>query len=272
MDKRLYVPEALSSASDVRAAVQDMYALLCIYLVQEEFVSLEEGGDVQAFLYGYLRQFKGAMQVGIPYALAELLAHYQIPEDYRAVRKYVAKTIRGLLANQRRQEELHLAEESAAVQTLDRPEGRDDNTAILDDWEEHTPVPRRDRKRPAMPDLSTNPGLQMIPAAAAALGMSVRTLYALVAQGKVQTETVIHGRRPYITVSEAEMERLKGWLEQKRWRKALIEGLAAAGRITIASARRWVERQEAKGFGSDAIGQQVRERLQRLKHSEELED
>jgi hypothetical protein len=233
MDKRLYVPEGLSSASDVRAAVQDMYALLCIYLVREEFVSLEEGGDVQAFLYGYLRQFKGAMQVGIPYALAELLANYQIPEDYRAVRKYVAKTIRGLWANQRRREGWGASQPRDAVAM-------------------------EDLAQPDSPDAGAPRGL-MIPEAAAVLGISERSLYDYRTRGKVRAEEVAIGNRRFLTIPMDEIVRLKASFERKHRRQALIDERAARAGCDKASARRWVERQEARGLGLEAIGRRVRE-------------
>jgi hypothetical protein len=233
MDKRLYVPESLSSPSAVRAAVQDMYALLCIYLVQEEFVSLEEGGDVQAFLDGYLRQFKGAMQVGIPYALAELLGNYQIPEDYRAVRKYVAKTIKGLRANQRRRE------------GWGAPHSRD-------------VVPVEDLGQPDCPDAGS-PRALMIPEAAAVLGISERSLYDYRKRGKLRAEEVVIGNGRFLTIPLDEIARLKASFEPKRLRQALIDERAARAGSHKASARRWVERQESLGLGLEVIARRVRE-------------
>jgi hypothetical protein len=233
MDKRLYVPEALSSASDVRAAVQDMYALVCIYLIQEEFVRLDEEGDVREFLYDYIGQFKGGRQVGIPYALGMILAHYQIPEDYRAVRKYVAKTIRGLWANQRRREGWRASQprKSATVEALEQPE------------------------RPDAPF----PGALLIPEAAAELGISVRSLYDYRTRGKVRVEEVAIGNRRLLTIPLDEIARLKASFVPKHLRKALIEVRAAKTGGNQASARRWVERQEARGLGLEAIGRRVRE-------------
>jgi hypothetical protein len=245
MDKRLYVPEGLFSASDVRAAVEDMYALLCIYLVQEEFVSLEERGDVQAFLYGYLRQFKGAMQVGIAYALAELLANYQIPEDYRAVRKYVAKTIRGLRANQRRRE------------GWGAPQPR--NAGAVEDL-----------AQPDRPDAAF-PGALLIPEAAAELGISVRSLYDYRERGKVRAEEVVIGNRRFLTIPMDEIARLKASFVRKHLRKALIEARAARASSHKASARRWVERQEAQGLGIEAIAKRVREMPKPVENIDETE-
>jgi hypothetical protein len=233
MDKRLYIPERLSSASDVRAAVQDMYALLCIYLVQEEFVTLNEEGDVQKFLYDYIGQFKCATQVEIPYALGVILAHYQIPEDYRAVRKYVAKTIRGLRANQRRREGGGAPHpwDSAAVEDLALPDSPD----------------------------AGPPRALMIPEAAAVLGISERSLYNYRTRGKVRVEEVVIGNRRFLAIPLDEIARLKASFVPKYLRKAMIEARAASAGSNKASARRWVERQKARGLGLEAIRQRLRE-------------
>jgi hypothetical protein len=203
--------------------------------------------------------------------LGEIVTHYQIPEDYRALRKYVAKTIRGLSSNQRRQEGRDLTLTRVAPQIMELFEG-DDDADPLDNSEASMSVHRRNHTRPLSLEPSDRSGAQMIADAAVTLGISVRSLYALVAQKKVPTETVTYGHRRYLTISEVEIERIKGRLEEKRWRKVLIEGLAAATGITMASARRWVERQEAQGLGREAIVQRVRKRLQHPKRGKETEE
>jgi hypothetical protein len=272
VEKRLYIPEGVVAQRNVRAAVEDLVALLCFYLVQEELVRLEDNRGVREWLFAYLGQFKAARQLGVEYALGEIVTHYQIPEDYRALRKYVAKTIHGLAANQRRQEGLDLTYARAAAPIVNRSEGHDDDADILDGREEPMPGRRHERKRPVTLEPSDSPGAQPISAVAAALGMSVRSLYGLVARGKVQTETVTHGRMQYRMIPEAEVERLKEWLGQKEWRKDLIKGLASVFGITTASARRWVERQEAQGLRREAIVQRVRARLQRQKRGAETDE
>jgi hypothetical protein len=232
-DKRLYLPEGISSPSDVRAAVQDMHVLLCLYLVQEEFVKLDEEEDVEAFLYDYISQFKRARQLEIRYVLGEILAHYQSPEDYRAVRKYVAKTIRGLLANERRRE------------GWGAPQPRDT-------------VPVEGLAPSDRPDAAI-PGALMIPEAAAALGISVRSLYDYRKRGKVRAEEAAIGDRRFLTIPMDEIARLKASFVPKHLRRVLIEARAEKAGSGKASARRWVERQKALGLGPEAIGPRIRE-------------
>jgi hypothetical protein len=103
--KRLYIPpwETLSKR-EIRAWTQDNIALVSLYLVQAGLISLDEDQSVQHFLLSYLSKFKGAVQVGAGSVLAEILTSYRLPEEYRAWRKYVSKTIRGLVATEKRQE------------------------------------------------------------------------------------------------------------------------------------------------------------------------
>jgi hypothetical protein len=261
VEKRLYIPAGHGVERSVRAAVEDLVALLCLYLVQENLVRLESDGDVRAWLSDYLRRYKGARELGVDYALGEIVTHYQIPEDYRALRKYVAKTLHGLVVHQRRQEGLDPAQTSIAVRAMDLSAG----------WDEDADVPSqgRHRRHPVMRVPSTNPGLQTIATAAASVGMSVRGLYRLVNTGKVQTEPVTYGRKQYLMISAEEIHRLQEARAQQQWRKDLIEGLSATAGIAKGSARRWVERQEAQGLDREAIRQRVRKRLQRLQRGEE---
>jgi hypothetical protein len=243
VDKRLYLPERLSSPSDVRAAVQDMYALLCLYLVQEEFVRLDEDRGVLEFLEAYLHQFKGAKQIGIRYALGEILAHYQIPEDYRAVRKYVAKTIRGLLTNQLKREAVNTIERQAAARAMGLPEPEHPDPAI--------------------------PGALTIPEAAATLGIPVRSLYDRVKpgriRGKMRVQRVAVDNQRLLTIPEAEIDNLTTLLVQEQLRKDLVAALEAGASLKRKSALRWVERQEAKGLALEEIRRRVQERLKQTR-------
>jgi hypothetical protein len=74
---------------------------MCLYLAQAGLLSIDEDHAARDGLLSYLNQFRGARTVGAHMLLAELLVHYQIPEDYRAFTKYIGRTIRGLLAGQR---------------------------------------------------------------------------------------------------------------------------------------------------------------------------
>ncbi|HJY81347.1 MAG TPA: hypothetical protein VKK81_09715 [Candidatus Binatia bacterium] len=100
-----------------------------------------------------------------------------------------------------------------------------------------------------IPDVAERAAHQMIPAVASFLGIPERTLYHLAKQGRVRTEEISVGNERYLTIPDSEIERLKREHEEKSLRKALIAAWAKKQGITIASARRWVERQEAQGLG-----------------------
>lgn len=109
--KRLYFPplQELRTEQQVRLMREDALALVALYLVQEKLISLDDDQGVRDFLLSYLgRRFKGTKQVGEAAILAEILGHYQIPEDYRAWRKYVRRTIQGLAAKEKQQERTYV--------------------------------------------------------------------------------------------------------------------------------------------------------------------
>jgi hypothetical protein len=96
----------------------DMYALLIFYLIQAGFSSLDDDPAVQDFLVTYVRQYRHGRHVDYD-VLGEILAtkstkhsralktlppeeqqrlmRYTGPDDYRAFRQYVSKTITGLM-------------------------------------------------------------------------------------------------------------------------------------------------------------------------------
>lgn len=108
--KRIYFADTVTPA-----AINAACALVCLYLVQNTFVSLEENQSVWNCLRSYLERFKGAKQVGAAAVLAELHAHYQLPEDYRAWALYVSKTSRGLAATEKRQERSYVISDPAGT-------------------------------------------------------------------------------------------------------------------------------------------------------------
>jgi hypothetical protein len=57
VQKRLYLPEGVVAQRNVQAAVEDLVALLCLYLVQEELVNLGADENVRAWLFTYLLRF-----------------------------------------------------------------------------------------------------------------------------------------------------------------------------------------------------------------------
>lgn len=118
--KRLYWPIGKLSARNIRSAVEAMYALRYVYLVQEGLVNFDENPTVQRFLFSYVDKFKKAKQVGVGSVLAHILGdyvfpkhskllnrskaidpqvgkrlrRYTLPEDYRAFSKYIKAQLR----------------------------------------------------------------------------------------------------------------------------------------------------------------------------------
>ena len=240
--KRLYLPIGELSARDIRSAVEGMYALLLVYLVQEGLVNFDEDRTVQQFLLAYVGKFKKAKQVGVGSVLAHLLGtyvfpkrsrmfkrsksidpqavqalrRYTLPEDYRAFPKYIKRTIEGLLKDEKKQ----------------------DRSSLIAD--------------PIDPD-----GHLLIPTAANQVGISDRWLYDLVRKGKVRAEEVSIEHKRYLAIHPTEMARLAGLRQYTQNRKLLIECYSEKRGISIASARRWVERQEREGIGLQEMLEQI---------------
>jgi hypothetical protein len=101
--RRLYLPHTLSGPRSMQSWGESVVALMLLYLAQAGLMSIDEDHAARGGLLSYLDRFRGARPVGAHMLLAELLAHDQIPEDYRAFTKCVRRTIRGLLAQQRGQ-------------------------------------------------------------------------------------------------------------------------------------------------------------------------
>jgi hypothetical protein len=99
--RRLYLPHTLSGPRSMQSWGEAAGTLMLLYLAQAGLMSIDEDHAARDGLLSYLDRFRGARTVGAHVLLAELLAHYQIPEDYRAFTKYIRRTIRGLLAEQR---------------------------------------------------------------------------------------------------------------------------------------------------------------------------
>jgi hypothetical protein len=99
--RRLYLPDTLSGPRSMQSWGEAAGTLMCLYLAQAGLMLIDEDHAARDGLLSYLDRFRGARTVGAHMLLAKLLAHYQIPEDYRAFTKYIRRTIRGLLAEQR---------------------------------------------------------------------------------------------------------------------------------------------------------------------------
>lgn len=95
---RVYFPDSLRTNRVSDADLKDAYALSCLYLAQDKFVSFDDNQDVRDFLLSYLKNFNRATHVGELLVLENLLSYYQFPEHYKTFRKYVARTIRALEA------------------------------------------------------------------------------------------------------------------------------------------------------------------------------
>ena len=100
--KRLYVPEDIQKRADAKIWRDDMRALLCIYLLQEELINLDMDRGVQTFLKSYFSRYAGAKKVGEMVVVEKIRHTYQIPEHYKAFRIYVKRTISGTLADRER--------------------------------------------------------------------------------------------------------------------------------------------------------------------------
>jgi hypothetical protein len=132
----------------------DTFALVSLYLVQEKLVSLEDDQIILESLLSYLGSLQEQRKLDPEMVLAEILKHYQFPEDYRALRLYLSKTIKGLAAIEEKQQWDYVIRDSTGKERL------------------------------------------MIRAAAERLGMSRRSLYYLVQQGKVSIEKISVGTKP----------------------------------------------------------------------------
>jgi hypothetical protein len=210
--RRLYLPHTLSGPRSMQSWGEAVVALMLLYLAQAGLMSIDEDHAAREGLLSYLDRFRGARTVGAHVLLAELLAHYQIPEDYRAFTKYIRRTIRGLLAEQR---------------------GREISQVIRD------------------PD--TSESYYFVDNAAASLGISKRRLYELVTIGTARIAAVRVGQQTYQAIPHDELARLERVYAVKRVRRDLIGWLARTKQITLASARRQVERAEKRGHTIEAI-------------------
>jgi hypothetical protein len=205
--KRLYlhtnVPE---TRREVLAGIGNMCVVVALCLVKEKLCSIDDDVILRKVLLDYLGKFKGATEVGEMWLLERILCSYRLSEDYRAFKRYVARTIRGL---------------------------------------------RIEVKRSDIPyvivNQTTGTTRLMIPRVAEIVGVSRRTLYRKVREGKVRAERIFVGTEQYLTMPDAEITHLEQDQMTKRLRKALIAACAAKRDISELSARRWIARLEAKG-------------------------
>ena len=246
--RRVYLPEEVQTEKNIRTAVMDMYALLSIYLIQAGFSSLDDDPAVREFLFTYVRQYRHGKQFAhdllgkilaprstrhsralkLPPEEQQRLMRYTGPDDYRAFRQYVSKTITG--------------------------------TRILryHDYEE----------RPAMPhELAHGRPFYTLSLAAKLLGIPRTTLYRDANKGKIQTKqeyTSDKSAKSQLVIPEEEFRRLE---EQKRQREQVEEFFQAYVEISgiqRKSLQRQVQRLKKQGHSAEVIHQHLRQKSQRL--------
>jgi hypothetical protein len=105
--KRVYIPNKLLTDRDARIAMEGVFVLLCLYLMQGELIRGDEDELTWRFLCSYFEKFRWARQIGASSIIGEVIRCYEFPDDYRAFRMYVAKTIHGLLQKQNGQDRVY---------------------------------------------------------------------------------------------------------------------------------------------------------------------
>ena len=257
--KRLYLPvyRGLPKVAEVRRSVDDIFALLLLYLQQggnnrpPPLIDLRPDESATKFLLEYLKRFvpvRHRKEVKPTTVLGELLRLYRFPEDYRSFRKYVARTVRGLVAQS-------LASspgekdwlESQKDQTPRRQHGKYGKWVQGElEWEQDEP------------DSSLHASGADVASVAARLGVTRRSLYFDIASKKIHAEK---DRRSRLTIPDREQDQLQERLKQKRRRQDIIDSRASQRKISKASARRWVERQEARGLSLNDIATKIRDEM-----------
>jgi len=180
--------------------------------------------------------------------LGELLRLYRFPEDYRSFRKYVARTVRGLVAQS-------LASSPGEKDWL---ESQKDQTPRRQHGKYGKWVQGKLEWEQDEPDSSLHASGADVASVAARLGVTRRSLYFDIASKKIHAEK---DRRSRLTIPDREQDQLQERLKQKRWRQDIIDSRASQRKISKASARRWVERQEARGLSLNDIATKIRDEM-----------
>jgi hypothetical protein len=249
--KRLYLPLKLQTSVQIDQMVQEATALVCLFLAQKQLVSLDSNKIVRNFLLSYVAKCKGAEDVDITRVLEKILRSYQFPEDYRAFRKYVETTIWRELTPQRRRACRSFSLDSARSADLLVI------TAAADHEESENVRKIRSCSRSEHARRGESTYNNAVFVVAERLEVSERWLYTLAKQEKVRTD-----KNPYLILPSHEVERLEREQAERRLRKMLIKARQikvqqAKPNSLIASARRWVERQEKQGLGIKEIIQKI---------------
>jgi hypothetical protein len=191
--------------------------------------------------------------------LEHLRQHYRLSEDYRAWRKYVSMTIRGLIATQRKQQKLYrnnyvitdpqeeLAQRLAKENLED--EGLSDlmnlgpiNTSKQEKrWVANSSTSSAVRGHKIV-DPQSNKELWLVAGAASELGISERWLYQLIEDKKIESKHIGCGATRLLGIEPSQLDQLRARLKEKHLRQKAIENLALRKGIDKGSARRWLKR------------------------------
>ena len=179
----------------------------CRRVGENVLVALE---DLRIFLKQYFEKYRQARDIGGDSILWHHVHFFRSAESYRAFRKYVARTVGGLVAKDRaKTPSLFLAVAS--------------NTG---------PYTRT----------KTNP---TVSEAADEVGLKAWRLYKLIKQGELKAERLPASK--LLTIPRRALDALKAEQRKKRDRQELVKYYAQKKCVSKDSARRWIERVEKRG-------------------------
>jgi hypothetical protein len=95
---RIFFPTHSSSHRAVDLAVTDMHALALFHLVKARIIDLDQDDAVRAWLLAYLRRYRSASEISELTLVGEICRNLTAAQDFRGLRTYIARTIRGLQA------------------------------------------------------------------------------------------------------------------------------------------------------------------------------
>jgi hypothetical protein len=258
-DKRVNLPTGENQEQTGDVWVNDAFAIICLYLLQEKFVDLDVHQEIKEFLLQHLGGFKGAHEIGVLNLLEHLRQHYRLSEDYRAWRKYVSLTIRGLIATQKKQQKSSLVgyvtanPDEEVAENLARENLRDKDLSELmnlrgptantqeNRWVANSLNLNVDHGRKIL-DPQSNQEFWLVPAAASQVGISERWLYHLIEEKKLQGKYIWCGAGRVLGIEPSQLDRLRVRIKEKHLRRKAIENLARRRGIDKGSARRWLKR------------------------------
>ena len=225
--KRIYLPSDRNAPSSLdRDALNDVYAMICLYLLQAHMDNNDR--SLYDFLISYLQRFKNVRRVGVARVLEKIRCTYQIPEYYKEWRKYVAKVVNRMLTTDQREQaqQIFVARATGTAREQDRHH-----------------IESVDRR---------------VPVVAQQFGISRDTLYRRIKRGELKAKKVKKSKRDgeieeILEIYEPEIQRLSEESERERLKKSIIQARSKATGSKQDSARRWFGRQMARGLNHDEI-------------------